>query len=119
MMRRLTLALLCGAYLCLSLIVALSLWRNGGGWGAGVAALVGGLGLCFAFHGLIERALESGAVRSDIDSVREAHKILLAQVERLDARVSEIADTVVDDLGRSDELSDEVQMLETLVQRMQ
>ena len=43
------LALLCGAYLCLSLIVALSLWRNGGGWGAGVAALVGGLGLCFAF----------------------------------------------------------------------
>ena len=40
-MRRLTLALLCATYLCLSLIVALTLWRNGGGWGAGVAALVG------------------------------------------------------------------------------
>ena len=56
-MRRLTLALLSGAYLCLSLIVALAIWRNGGGGGAGVAALIGGLGLCFAFHGRIERAI--------------------------------------------------------------
>lgn len=117
-MRRLTLALLCGAYLCLSLIVALTLWRNGGGWGAGVAALVGGLGLCFAFHGLIERALETGAMRSDIDALREAHKLLLDQVERLDARVSEVADTVADDLNRGEALSDEVEMLEQLVQRL-
>jgi cyclic-di-GMP phosphodiesterase TipF (flagellum assembly factor) len=119
MMRRLTLALLCGAYLCLSLIVALTLWRNGGGWGAGVAAMVGGLGLCFAFHGLIERALESGAMRTDLEALREAHKLLLDQVERLDARVSEVADTVADDLSRGEELSDEVGMLERLVQRLQ
>jgi cyclic-di-GMP phosphodiesterase TipF (flagellum assembly factor) len=119
MMRRLTLALLCGAYLCLSLIVALSLWRNGGGWGAGVAALVGGLGLCFAFHGLIERALDGGAVRSDIDSLREAHRLLLEQVERLDARVSQVAETVADDHSRGEELSGEVEMLERLVQRLQ
>ena len=39
-MRRLTLALLCGAYLCLSLIVALTLWRNGGGWPASVSAFI-------------------------------------------------------------------------------
>src|SRR3954463_9165328 len=101
MMRRLTLALLCGAYLCLSLIVALSLWRNGGGWGAGVAALVGGLGLCFAFHGLIARALENSGMRSDIDAVREAHKILMDQVERLDARMTEMAEHVADDAHRS------------------
>jgi cyclic-di-GMP phosphodiesterase TipF (flagellum assembly factor) len=119
MMRRLTLALLCGAYLCLSLIVALTLWRNGGGWGAGVAALVGGLGLCFAFHGLIERALESGVMRSDIDTLREAHRLLLEQVERLDARVTEVADTVADDLSRGEELSGEVEMLERLVQKLQ
>jgi cyclic-di-GMP phosphodiesterase TipF (flagellum assembly factor) len=119
-MRRLTLALLCGAYLCLSLIVALSLWRNGGGWGAGVAALMGGLGLCFAFHGLIERALETGSIRSEIEAVREAHKILLTQVERIDARVTEVVETVTDDaVRRSEELSDEVHMLEGLVQRMQ
>ncbi|MDB5446307.1 MAG: hypothetical protein JWQ97_1624 [Phenylobacterium sp.] len=118
-MRRLTLALLCGAYLCLSLIVALTLWRNGGGWGAGVAALVGGLGLCFAFHGLIERALDSGAVRGDLEALREAHKLLLDQVERLDARVSQVAETVADDQSRGNELSGEVEMLERLVQRLQ
>ncbi|WP_309606294.1 EAL domain-containing protein [Phenylobacterium sp.] len=117
-MRRLTLALLCATYLCLSLIVSLTLWRNGGGWGAGVAALVGGLGLCFAFHGLIERALETGAIRSDVEAVREAHAILLSQVEALDARVSEIFDTVADDAQRSEALVDEVHMLEDLVDRM-
>ena len=118
-MRRLTLGLLCATYLCLSLIVSLTLWRNGGGWGAGVAALVGGLGLCFAFHGLIERALETGAIRSDVDAVREAHKILLTQVEALDARLSGVVDDMSADLHRSETLIDEVHMLERLVQRME
>ena len=118
-MRRLTLALLCGAYLCLSLIVALSLWRNGGGWGAGVAALVGGLGLCLACHGLIARALERGAVRHEIEDLREAHRLLLEQMERLDARLVEMAGAVSVDAERGQELSGEVEMLERLVQRLQ
>jgi len=118
-MRRLTLALLCATYLCLSLIVALTLWRNGGGWGAGVAALVGGLGLCFAFHGLIERALETGAIKGEIAAVREAHVILIDQVERLDARLSSVIENADEDQRRSEELIDEVHMLEDLVQRMQ
>ncbi len=118
-MRRLTLALLCGAYLCLALIVALSLWRNGGGWGAGVAALVGGLGLAFAFHGLIEHALTASGLRAEIAAIRDAHRILIDQVERVDARLSEVVETVTDDaLRRSEELSGEVHMLEDLVQRM-
>ena len=117
-MRRLTLALLCATYLCLSLIVALTLWRNGGGWGAGVAALAGVLGLCFAFHGLIERALETGALRGEIDAVREAHAITIDQLEKLDVRVGQIASLVADDLTRADALSDEVHLLEDLVQRM-
>ncbi len=118
-MRRLTLALLCATYVCLSLIVALTLWRNGGGWGAGVAALVGGLGLCFAFHGLIERALESGQLKGEVDAVREAHRILIGQVEALDARMGEILEHVEDDAHRAEELSDEVHMLEVLVERLQ
>jgi cyclic-di-GMP phosphodiesterase TipF (flagellum assembly factor) len=118
-MRRLTLALLCATYVCLSLIVALTLWRNGGGWGAGVAALVGGLGLCFAFHGLIERALETGQLKDEVGAVREAHKILIDQVEALDARMGEILEHVEDDAQRSEALSDEVRMLETLVERLQ
>jgi cyclic-di-GMP phosphodiesterase TipF (flagellum assembly factor) len=117
-MRRLTLGLLCATYVCLSLIVSLTLWRNGGGWGAGVAALVGGLGLCFAFHGLIERALETGAIKTDVASIRDAHAILLLQVENLDARVAEMFETMTDDAQRSDELVDEVHMLEDLVERM-
>ena len=118
-MRRLTLGFLCATYLCLSLIVSLTLWRNGGGWGAGVAALVGGLGLCFAFHGLIERALETGAIKSDVEAVREAHKILLTQVEALDARVADIFEAVAIDAQRNDSLVDEVHMLERLVARME
>ncbi|MBS0361164.1 MAG: EAL domain-containing protein [Proteobacteria bacterium] len=118
-MRRLTLGLLCGTYLCLSLIVALTLWRNGGGWGAGVAALVGGLGLCFAFHGLIERALETTAIKGEVGDIREAHRILLDQVEALDARVNEMFEAVAQDASRNDSLVDEVHMLEGLVARMQ
>ncbi|MGZ6017801.1 MAG: flagella assembly cyclic-di-GMP phosphodiesterase TipF [Phenylobacterium sp.] len=117
-MRRLTLGLLCATYLCLSLIVSLTLWRNGGGWGAGVAALVGGLGLCFAFHGLIERALETCAIKGDVENLREAHEILIGQVEALDTRVSEIFEAAVQDATRSDALIDEVHMLEDLVEQM-
>ena len=118
-MRKLTLALLSGAYLCLSLIVALSLWRNGGGWGAGIAALVGGLGLAFAFHALIERALDSASIRSELDTVRKAHAILAEQIEKIDARLTEVVETVTDHaLRRSEELSSEVHMLEDVVQRM-
>jgi cyclic-di-GMP phosphodiesterase TipF (flagellum assembly factor) len=118
-MRRLTLGLLVATYFCLALIVSLTLWRYGGGWGAGVASLVGALGLCFAFHGLIERALEMGGVKSEIDAVREAQKILVDQVERLDGRVNEVAETVAEAaLRRSEELADEMHILEGLVERM-
>jgi cyclic-di-GMP phosphodiesterase TipF (flagellum assembly factor) len=117
-MRRLTLVLLCGAYLCLSLIIALSIWRNGGGGGAGVAAFVGALALCFAFHGLIERSLEKGPAEQ-LAALRDANRILVDQLERLDARVSEVVETLADDaVRRSEELSSEVHILEDLVQRM-
>jgi cyclic-di-GMP phosphodiesterase TipF (flagellum assembly factor) len=117
-MRRLTLALLSGAYLCLSLLVALAIWRNGGGGGAGVAALIGGLALCFAFHGIIERALEARPDR-ELAELREANRILIDQVERLDSRISEVVETLADDaVRRSEALSDEVHILEDLVQRM-
>jgi cyclic-di-GMP phosphodiesterase TipF (flagellum assembly factor) len=117
-MRRLTLVLLCGAYLCLSLILALSIWRNGGGGGAGVAAFVGALALCFAFHGLIERSLEKGPAEQ-LAALRDANLILADQLERLDARVSEVVETLADDaVRRSEALSSEVHILEDLVQRM-
>lgn len=118
-MRRLTLALLCGAYLCLSLIVALGIWRNGGGWGAGVAALVGGLALAFAFHSLIEAAINTTRMKDDLSNIREAHLILARQIEKIDTRLNEVVETVTTDaLRRSEELTSEVHSLEDVVQKM-
>jgi cyclic-di-GMP phosphodiesterase TipF (flagellum assembly factor) len=118
-MRRLTLPLLTASYVILAMILALLLWRNGGGWGAGLAAMVGALGLCFAFHGLISRALETTALRGEIEALREAHRIVIDQVERMDRRVSEVVEiTTVDAQRRSEELTSEVHLLEDLVQRM-
>ena len=118
-MRRLTLALLCGAYLCLSLIVALGIWRNGGGWGAGVAALVGGLALAFAFHALIEAAVNTTRIKDELGNIREAHLILARQLEKIDTRLNEVVDTVTTDaLRRSEALTSEVHSLEDAVQKM-
>jgi cyclic-di-GMP phosphodiesterase TipF (flagellum assembly factor) len=118
-MRRLTLPLLTASYFSLALILALLLWRNGGGWGAAVAAMIGGLALCFTFHGLIGRALEVTALRREIEAVRQANRILIDQMEQVDARIAEVLDHAADDAARrSEELTTEVHMLEDLVQRM-
>ncbi|MBW8812320.1 MAG: EAL domain-containing protein [Caulobacterales bacterium] len=117
-MRRLTLALLCATYLCLSLIVALVLWRNGMGGGVAFSALMGGLGLCLASHGMIMRFLEMREVRGEVEAVREAHRILLDQVVTLDGRLMDVARAVDADITRSEQLTDEVHLLEDLVHRM-
>ncbi|MEW5684516.1 MAG: EAL domain-containing protein [Pseudomonadota bacterium] len=117
-MRRLTFALLCATYLCLSLIVALTLWRNGFGAGVAMSAFLGGLGVCLACHGMVMRVLEMRELRGEVEAVRDAHKILLDQVERIDGRVTEVARVVVSGADRSAELGDEVHMLEKLVQKL-
>ena len=118
-MRWLTLALLCATYFCLALCVALILWRTGAGVGAGVSAMAAVLGLCLASHGMIMRFIQMADIRGEVEAVREAHRILLDQVERLDGRLTHVAKAVDADLSRSEDLSDEVRMLEHLVQRME
>ena len=117
-MRRLTLGLLLATYLCLSLIVALTLWRNGTGWGVAISALMGGLGLCLASHGMIMRFLEMRDLRGEVEAVRDAHKILLDQVEKIDGRMGIVARAIDADLTRNAELTDEVHLLEDLVHKM-
>lgn len=117
-MRRLTFALLIATYLCLSLIVALTLWRNGTGWGVAVSALMGALGLCLASHGMIMRFLEMRDIRGEVEAVRDAHKILLDQVVKIDGRVMVVARAIDADVTRSIALTDEVHMLEDLVHKM-
>jgi len=115
-MRRLMLGLLTGAYLCLALIISLVLWRTGAAPAVGLSAFIGTLGLCFAFHGMIASTFESARTRMDIDTVREAHAILLDQIEKIDARMTELVETVaVDAQRRSEELSTEVHQLEDVI----
>jgi cyclic-di-GMP phosphodiesterase TipF (flagellum assembly factor) len=118
-MRKLTQALLSGAYLCLSLIVALLLLRVSGGVAGPLAGLIGALALCYTAHNLFSRARSEALLKAEIASVRDAHAILITQLERIDARLTEVVETVTDDaLRRSEELSSEVHMLEDLVERL-
>jgi len=118
-MRRVTVALMIGAYVCLALIAALLLWRNGGGWAAGVAVLTGALALLFSAHGLIARALGDGALKAEIANLREAHLILADQLADMHERIGALVQTVTTDaLQRSEDLTTEVRVLEGLVQRM-
>jgi cyclic-di-GMP phosphodiesterase, flagellum assembly factor TipF len=118
-LRRLTLALLSGAYLCISLIIAVLTWRIGGGAGAGMAALVGTLGLCFAVQGVIARMNQQGELASEIEAVRDAHLILAGEIEKIQSRLTDVVETVAEDaLRRSEEIYSEVQLLEDVVQQM-
>jgi cyclic-di-GMP phosphodiesterase TipF (flagellum assembly factor) len=117
-MRRLTLALLCATYLCLSLIVALALWRNGLGFGVAGSGLMAALGLCLASHGMIMRFLEMREMRGEVEAVRDAHRILLDQVVRIDGKLLHVARAVESDLTKNAELATEVHVLEDLVREM-
>lgn len=118
-MRRLKLALLTGAYLCLALIVSLLLWRMGATPAVGLSAFIGTLGLCFAFHGIIGGMFDNAQLKLDIETVREAHGILVEQIEKIDARMTSLVESVAEDAEkRSAELTSEVHQLEDLMQRM-
>lgn len=117
-MRQFTSVALSATYLCLALIVALLLWRNGGGWAAGVAALVGGLGLCFSVHALVLQTLRLRGLRKELETVRQAQRVMLAQMEQVDARMSEVVEAASEDAARAEALQDEVHMLEDVVERL-
>jgi cyclic-di-GMP phosphodiesterase, flagellum assembly factor TipF len=118
-MRKVTEALLAGAYLCLALTVALLVWRGGGGVGAGIAALAGTLGLAFALHGWVARGAERAGLDRQLRGLREANQILADQLEIMHDRLAGFAESVQEDVDRrSEELTTEVRVLEDLVQRM-
>ena len=118
-MRKVTEALLAGAYLCLALTVALLVWRGGGGVGAGVATLAGTLGLAFALHAMVGRGAERAGVDRQLRGLREANQILADQLEIMHDRLAGFAESVQEDADRrSEELTTEVRVLEDLVQRM-
>ena len=113
-MRKVTVALLSAAYLCLALTAAMFVWRAGGGWGAGVAVLLGALSLALCIHGLVLRVADNARLRSELASVREAHVILADQIERMSGKMGAMDKS----LHEAEELTGEVRMLEDLVQRL-
>jgi cyclic-di-GMP phosphodiesterase TipF (flagellum assembly factor) len=117
-MQRLTLPLLLGTYFIASLILGFLLWR-GGGWAAGAAGFVGGMAAALAVHNMVARALDAAEIGEEIEAIRAAQRILLEQIEKVDERLAEVADTVTTKAVRkSEELAGEVQMLEDLVHRL-
>lgn len=119
-MRKVTVALLAGAYICLALTAALLIWRGGGGWGAGTAALIGGLGLTLAIHGYVARGLDARRLRGELADVRDAHVILANQMEKLHERVSALAHTVANEtFDRTEALAEELHRLNAVVQDME
>jgi cyclic-di-GMP phosphodiesterase TipF (flagellum assembly factor) len=118
-MRKITVALLSAAYLCLGLTVAVLLWRSGGGWGAGLSGLIGTIGLAFALHGVISRSLDRAQLSAEVAAVREAHLLLLRQVEAVKDSLGALDYNANGEAAqRADVLIGEVRMIEALVQRM-
>ena len=118
-MRRLTTVLLTGAYICLALMIALAGWRIGGGAGVALSGFVGSLAACFAIHGLIGRGLEARRLQDEVGALREANEILTDEIEKIQARVTQMVEQVSDNaLRRSEEIYDEVQVLEDVVQQL-
>ena len=118
-MRKITVALLSAAYLCLGLTVAVLLWRSGGGWGAGLSGLIGTIGLAFALHGVISRSLDRAQLSAEVAAVRDAHLLLLRQVEAVKDSLGSLDYNAGGEAAhRADQLIGEVRMLEALVQRM-
>jgi cyclic-di-GMP phosphodiesterase TipF (flagellum assembly factor) len=112
-------ALLVGAYIFVSFTVAALLWRAGAGWGAGVAGLIGALGFLFALHDLIGRRIDTGALRQEIERLKDAQKLLAEHLESTQAALEGLADTLQEEAAaKTETLTSEVRMLEDLVARM-
>jgi len=118
-MRKLTTALLSGAYVSLALMAALTAWRIGGGAGVGAAALVGALGLFFALHALVAQGLETSRLADEMAAIRDANLVLTSEVEKLQNRIADMVEAATGDaLRRTEEIYDEVQLLEDVVQQL-
>jgi cyclic-di-GMP phosphodiesterase TipF (flagellum assembly factor) len=108
-----------GAYLFIALSVAALAWRGGADWSASSAALMGTLGLAFAVHTLIAQSGVRRSLTREIEAIREAHRLLADALETTQDALNNVMARVEDGaLKRSEELTDEVRMLEGLVQRM-
>jgi len=118
-MRKLTMALLGGASICLAVTIALLMWRMAGGWVAGAAALTAGLGLALSLQGVVGRSLDHKQLQRDFEILKQAHLTVADQLEQINDSLAVLAEAVQEKaVRRSEELTFEVRMLEDLIHRM-
>ena len=118
-MRLLTMATLSAAYVLMGLVTAVLLWQAGGGWGAGVAAAIGVLGLFVAFHALISSLFGQADIKRDVTRIRDANIIFAEELEKTQLDVTKLSTMMHEEKAkRSQVLNTEVRMLEDLVRRM-
>ena len=118
-MRKAILALLAGAYLCIAFAAGALFWRGGAGWGVGAGVFTGVLAFLSALHAGLAGGSGLAGVRRELTSLRDAHRILADHLEETEGALEELAGQLqAQATGRASHLTDEVRMLEGLVQRM-
>ncbi len=118
-MRKLAAALLSCAYIFAALAVAALMWRGGAGWAAGLSALIGTLALAFSLHTLVGRIFDTSSLRSEIATLRNAHRILVDHIEHTQDALEKLGATLASETEeRTEAIVSEVRMLEDLVARM-
>lgn len=118
-MRKLTMALLGGASICLAVTIALLMWRVAGGWAAAAAGLASGVALALSLQGIVGRSLDHKALQRDFETLKDAHLAVTGQLEQINQSLAVLAEAVQEKaVRRSEELTFEVRMLEDLIQRM-
>ena len=118
-MRKLTMALLGGASICLAITIAFMMYRVAGGWAAGAAGLAAGVALALSLQGLVGRSLDQKSLQHEFETLKDAHLAVAGRLEQINESLAILADAVQDKaVRRSEELTFEVRMLEDLIQRM-
>src|SRR4051812_41825844 len=114
-MRKLIMALLGGASICLALIIAVPLWRVGG-WSAAAAGFFAGLGLMLSLYGLVRRSMDHETLKRDFEMLKDAHLSVTDRLAEINDSLGVLAEAVQEKaVRRSEELTFEVRMLEDLV----
>ncbi|ESQ87721.1 diguanylate phosphodiesterase [Asticcacaulis sp. AC460] len=111
--------LLMVTYAILSGCVAALVWRGGSDGGTAMAAFIGTLGVCVAFHAYATQKMAEIRITKDIDLVRDAHRLMVDAIDSTQKDMIELADRVQNQrTSRSEELTSEVRMLEDLVKKL-
>lgn len=106
-------------YAILGATVAVMIFRGGSDSGTAIAAFIGVLAVCVAFHAYATQRLSEIRIVKDIDMVRDAHRLMVDAIDSTQKDMIELADRVQNQrTSRSEELTSEVRMLEDLVKKL-